>query len=78
MCLLCEGACDKSFVDRMKAKTEAFAVGRPTELGTKMGALASCPHRGRVESMVNIARKEGGDIIVGGRRPDADALVNGR
>lgn len=66
-----------AFVDRLKAKTEALAVGMPTEPASKMGPLASFPHRDRVESMVDVARKEGGDIIVGGRRPDADALANG-
>lgn len=66
-----------AFVDRLKAKTDGLNVGLPTVAGVKMGPLASFPHRDRVEGMVETARKEGGDIVAGGRRPDGAELAQG-
>lgn len=65
------------FVARLKAATEALSVGLPTQAGVKMGPLASFPHRNRVESMVETARQEGGDIIAGGTRPEGAELASG-
>lgn len=66
-----------AFAERLKAATDALKVGLPTEAGVKMGPLASFPHRDRVERMVEDARKEGGEIISGGARPDDAALAAG-
>jgi betaine-aldehyde dehydrogenase len=64
-------------VEKLVARTSKIKVGLPTVVGSEMGPLASFPHRDRVESMVNTARQEGGDILLGGKRPDEPELQNG-
>ena len=61
----------------LRQRTEKLRVGLPTAEGVKMGPLASFPHRERVESFVASALDEGGEILVGGRRPEDKALANG-
>src|SRR5690606_34439326 len=52
-------------------------VGLPDVAGSEMGPLAGFAQRKRVERYVETARAEGGDILVGGKRPDAPELQNG-
>lgn len=61
----------------LKERTAALRVGMPAAPGSQMGPLASFPHRERVESYVDAALGEGGEILVGGRRPSDVALECG-
>ncbi|MFJ3926125.1 aldehyde dehydrogenase family protein [Streptomyces sp. NPDC090022] len=44
-------------------------VGDPAERGTVVGPVISAAHRDRVESYVELGRKEGARIVAGGERP---------
>ncbi|MEU0674842.1 aldehyde dehydrogenase family protein [Streptomyces sp. NPDC006172] len=59
--------------DRLVEGLAAFAgrlkVGDPSEPDTVVGPLISAAHRDRVESYVELGRKEGAVIVTGGERP---------
>lgn len=67
----------RSVLDKLVQRTGKIKLGLPDAAGSEMGPLASFPHRARVESMVDTARKEGGTIVIGGKRPDQPELQNG-
>jgi acyl-CoA reductase-like NAD-dependent aldehyde dehydrogenase len=64
-------------LDLLAARVRRLRVGMPEAEGVTMGPLASFPHREKVESYVASARAEGGEILVGGARPDEAALAGG-
>ncbi len=64
-----ERAAYAGFVERFVAAAKALRVGDPLEATTDQGALISAAHREKVESYVEIARKDGAKILCGGRRP---------
>ncbi|MBA2281408.1 MAG: aldehyde dehydrogenase family protein [Actinomycetota bacterium] len=45
-------------------------VGDPLEPDTVVGPLISSVQRGRVEALIQAGRDEGGEVVVGGDRPD--------
>ncbi|OAH15223.1 aldehyde dehydrogenase family protein [Streptomyces jeddahensis] len=47
-------------------------VGDPREQGTIVGPVISAAHRDRVESYVELGRKEGARVVAGGVRPELD------
>ncbi|MHC0433230.1 aldehyde dehydrogenase family protein [Streptomyces sp. O3] len=63
----------RAIYDRLLAKlTEYVAhlkVGDPRERGTVVGPVISAAHRDRVESYVDLGRKEGARLVTGGDRP---------
>ena len=42
-----------------------------------MGPIASFDHRGKIEGMVDAARREGAEVVLGGQRPDQAQLRDG-
>ncbi|MDG2424521.1 MAG: aldehyde dehydrogenase [Phycisphaerales bacterium] len=50
-------------------KASELVIGDPLEPETQFGALISSEHRDRVESMIQRARDEGGQVVHGGGRP---------
>lgn len=60
----------QEFLDRFAAKTKELIVGDPFDAATKVGALISEEHYERVMSFVKLAVEEGGEILVGGNRPE--------
>jgi aminomuconate-semialdehyde/2-hydroxymuconate-6-semialdehyde dehydrogenase len=67
------------FIERFVAETKKLVVGDPFDPKTTVGALVSEEHRRRVESYIEIAKEEGGEILTGGERPQNldDRLKNG-
>ncbi|WP_405932000.1 aldehyde dehydrogenase family protein [Streptomyces sp. NBC_00827] len=59
--------------DRLVEQLAAYAghlkVGDPREPGTVVGPVISAAHRDRVESYVELGRKEGARVVAGGQRP---------
>jgi aminomuconate-semialdehyde/2-hydroxymuconate-6-semialdehyde dehydrogenase len=68
--LLVERSIHDEFRDRFLERAAALRVGDPLEEDTDQGALVSAAHRDKVESCVALAREEGGEILLGGRRPE--------
>src|SRR5690606_37395339 len=66
-----------SFVARLLKATEALKVGHPFDTDTQVSSLVHADHRTSVESYVDIAREEGGEILTGGARPAGQKFDKG-
>ncbi len=62
---------------RLLERSRALRIDLPEAPGAQLGPLATFAQRERVESMVNDARKEGGEILTGGARPSEPRLAKG-
>lgn len=62
--------------DRLVTQLAAYAgrlkVGDPSDRTTVVGPVISSPHRDRVESYIELGRKEGAVVVAGGERPLLD------
>ncbi|MER5444592.1 aldehyde dehydrogenase family protein [Streptomyces sp. NPDC002764] len=59
-------------VDQLAAYASRLKVGDPREPDTVVGPVISAAHRERVESYVELGRKEGAVVVTGGERPRYD------
>lgn len=75
--LMLHEAIADEFLERFAALARSIRLGNPMDPATEMGPLTSALHRDRVLSYVNVAREQGGDVISGGKVPDAPDLANG-
>ncbi|WP_030236551.1 MULTISPECIES: aldehyde dehydrogenase family protein [unclassified Streptomyces] len=60
-------------VEQLAAYAMRLKVGDPKEPDTVVGPVISAAHRDRVESYVELGRKEGAVVVTGGDRPDLPA-----
>ncbi|MFD7229598.1 aldehyde dehydrogenase family protein [Streptomyces sp. NPDC059881] len=64
----------RGIYERLVEKLTGFVgfmkVGDPAEPGTVVGPVISAAHRERIESYVELGKKEGARLVVGGERPD--------
>ena len=58
-------------VDGLAAYAGRLKVGDPREPDTVVGPVISAAHRDRVESYVELGRKEGAVVVAGGERPSS-------
>jgi aminomuconate-semialdehyde/2-hydroxymuconate-6-semialdehyde dehydrogenase len=56
------------FVERFAAATGKLRIGDPLDEATDIGALISAAHLEKVTGYIELAKKEGGTIVTGGRR----------
>ncbi|MFB7333006.1 aldehyde dehydrogenase family protein [Streptomyces adustus] len=56
-------------VDRLAGYARRLRIGDPREPDTVVGPVISAAHRDRVESYVELGRKEGAVVVTGGERP---------
>ncbi|MER6556633.1 aldehyde dehydrogenase family protein [Streptomyces sp. NPDC001027] len=56
-------------VEQLAVYASRLKVGDPREPDTVVGPVISAAHRDRVESYVELARKEGATVVTGGERP---------
>ncbi|MFF4502808.1 aldehyde dehydrogenase family protein [Streptomyces sp. NPDC001401] len=59
-------------VEQLAAYAGRLKVGDPREPDTVVGPVISAAHRERVESYVELGRKEGAVVVAGGERPSYD------
>ncbi|MER6569260.1 aldehyde dehydrogenase family protein [Streptomyces sp. NPDC001093] len=59
-------------VEHLAGYARGVKVGDPREADTVVGPVISAEHRARVESYVELGRKEGASVVVGGERPALD------
>ncbi|MFE5588775.1 aldehyde dehydrogenase family protein [Streptomyces sp. NPDC056549] len=57
-------------IEKLTGYLAFMKVGDPAEKGTVVGPVISAAHRDRVESYVELGRKEGARVVAGGERPD--------
>lgn len=67
----------EQFVSMVLEKTKALRVGMPDAPGSQLGPLASFSQREFVEKIVNDARRDGAEIMIGGSRPSDSGLGKG-
>ncbi|MGD1962064.1 MAG: aldehyde dehydrogenase [Fulvivirga sp.] len=60
------------FLDAFVEKTRLLKVGDPLEEGSKLGAIVSEDHMNKILSYIQLAKEEGGTVIVGGKRVTVD------
>jgi aminomuconate-semialdehyde/2-hydroxymuconate-6-semialdehyde dehydrogenase len=66
--ILIERSLYARFRDAFVARVKALQQGDPSEESTEQGALVSEPHMQKVLGYIDLARKEGGTILCGGKR----------
>ncbi|KQW70159.1 aldehyde dehydrogenase family protein [Methylibium sp. Root1272] len=66
-----------AFLDKFVSLARSIKLGNPLDASTEMGPLTSSLHRDRVLSYVDIARSEGGELVMGGHPPRAEELSRG-
>lgn len=59
------------FLKRFVAKAKELKVGKPFEDDTNVGSLVSKEHYERVNSYIEIAKEDGGNFLLGGKRPES-------
>ncbi|MEX2416574.1 MAG: aldehyde dehydrogenase [Paenibacillaceae bacterium] len=60
----------EEFLEKFVAKTKELKIGDPFDDSTKVGAMIGKEHYDRVKSFFEIAKEEGGNILIGGKRPE--------
>src|SRR5690606_5372748 len=65
------------FVGRLVERTRALRIGNGLEDGAEGGPHINAHALDKVESYVEIARQEGDEVVIGGKRPDDEALARG-
>jgi succinate-semialdehyde dehydrogenase/glutarate-semialdehyde dehydrogenase len=65
------------FVEKLQAKVAKLTLGPGTADGTLLGPLHSEPQRKILEEQLSTTLSRGGELLAGGRRPEAEALANG-
>ncbi|MFB7223126.1 aldehyde dehydrogenase family protein [Streptomyces sp. NPDC056227] len=58
-----------ALIERLTAYAGHLPVGDPAAKGTVVGPVISAAHRDRIESYVELGRKEGARVVAGGERP---------
>ncbi|HEY9373531.1 aldehyde dehydrogenase family protein, partial [Streptomyces sp.] len=59
----------EQLIEKLTRYLAFMKVGDPRERGTVVGPVISAAHRDRVESYVELGRKEGARVVAGGERP---------
>ncbi len=62
---------------RIVELTNGLRIGLPTTPGIHMGPLINAKHRESVQKYVDLAKSEGGRIVIGGTAPSDPALADG-
>jgi acyl-CoA reductase-like NAD-dependent aldehyde dehydrogenase len=75
--LIIEESIHDEFIQRLVEVAKAYRVGDPLDVQTQMGPLISESQMKSVLSYIDIGKKEGATLAVGGRRLDSDPLDRG-
>ena len=75
--LLVEESIHDEFVEALIERTKRIKLGNGFDENTQSGPMISAEHRAKVEHYVEIGKKEGATLSIGGQRPDDPELQNG-
>lgn len=75
--LLVDDDLHDKFVDALVDRVNQIRLGNGFDEDTQMGPVISAEHRAKVEGYLELAVKEGADIVCGGKRPDGEEFQNG-
>lgn len=62
----------EKFLAEFTARTKTLSVGDPLDEKTKVGAIVSEAHMNKVLSYIDLAKKEGGTVVLGGNRVEGN------
>ncbi|OWT53745.1 aldehyde dehydrogenase [Candidimonas nitroreducens] len=65
------------FLEKLVARAQRLKVDLPDAQGAQMGPIASFAHRGKIERLVESARSDGAEVLLGGSRPGDERLRAG-
>ena len=65
------------FLEKFIGLAKTIKLGNPVDPGTEMGPLTSTSHRDRVLSYVQVAKQQGGEVLLGGKAPERAELAQG-
>lgn len=65
------------FLEKLTAFTTTARIGDPKRMETRIGPIANAMQYQKVLDYIDIAGKEGADLILGGKRPDIEECANG-
>jgi acyl-CoA reductase-like NAD-dependent aldehyde dehydrogenase len=65
---------EKTFRDRLVEATRRLRIGAGVANGTEFGPLISARHRNRVAGYIDVARREGAEVLTGGDQPAGDGF----
>ena len=57
----------EKFIKDFVEKTKSLKIGDPQEVSTNIGAIVSLQHKQKIMSYIDLAQKEGGTIVCGGK-----------
>jgi len=66
-----------AFLEKFLALARSIRLGNPLDPATEMGPLTSALHRDRVLGYVQVAKAQGGEILLGGKPPEKPELAKG-
>ena len=66
-----------AFLEKFLAIAKTIRLGDPFDPQTEMGPLTSTIHRDRVLAYCDVAREEGGEILIGGKAPAGAVFADG-
>jgi aminomuconate-semialdehyde/2-hydroxymuconate-6-semialdehyde dehydrogenase len=66
--LLVQDSIYEKFKKELVKKIETIKIGNPLEQATQHGAMVSKPHMEKVLGYIDLAKKEGGTVLSGGKR----------
>jgi acyl-CoA reductase-like NAD-dependent aldehyde dehydrogenase len=75
--LLVERPVHDEFVGRLVERARTIKLGDPTDPDTQMGPIATAQHLERIAGIVERAKADGAEVLIGGRRCSVESLPNG-
>jgi len=75
--LLVQRSIHDEFVDKLLALAQVAALGDPMLPTTQLGPVTNRPQLAKILDYIGIAKQEGAQAVIGGKRPDAPALQDG-
>ncbi|SDH85451.1 aldehyde dehydrogenase (acceptor) [Alteribacillus persepolensis] len=75
--LIVQDTIHDAFVQALVERTKKIKLGNGFDESTQSGPLISKEHREKVENYVEIGLEEGANLLIGGKRPEADELQDG-
>lgn len=75
--LLVQNSIRDEFLDRFVSEAAKLKVGDPKDPETFVGPLITDEHLSKVSGYVDLAREEGGEVVLGGARLTTDAHASG-
>ncbi len=67
----------EAFLEKLLARTERLVLGDPMDPVTQVGPLISPEHRDKVLGYIEIGKREGAKLLIGGGVPEDPALAKG-